>query len=350
MAKEKKKPSSNGRASKPKAEKRAPKEPKKYAEEGDKIWRLRNSVLGASQSKFAGMAHVAQSRIPAWESGAERPTKEAFLRLGLLARSEPTLRDWFWEQAGDMLELAEVVGEQSLRKRGEILPVFNVPCVRRVGRDNERTGETWPVNAGLVTSPGSTCCLLIGEETYSRGLRPGDAVVIDASSVHDSGISPFLDQIVLVDIDASKPRQLDPDRELIDWPDGLHIGRLRIKLHWQRPPVDVPVPGQRAFLRTETTTVSGSPLWLAALAAPGDLDQDWDPHGSSIYLGVWTPDSWPGSLDAASWQSWIDQCSEKAPGAIQLEEACSILGRVIEWAPSGGNAHAAAGRERRRPE
>jgi DNA-binding transcriptional regulator YiaG len=331
-----------GRTFKPKAQKATAAEPMKYREVADKVAYLRIEILDLKQSKFAEAAHVAQSRIVAWEKGAERPSPEAFLQLGRLANNAPDLRDWFWQQAGGLLQLAEFVGEQRLRKRSEPLPkgrTIEVPCLRRVGRATEGTELTWPVKADLVTDQASTYCLLIGRGTHSRYLRPGDAVVVDESSRHGSDLRPFQDEIVLVDMDLSKPRRLDPDGHLIHWPDGLCIGRLRIKTFQPQHPI-IPIPGQRGPWQEPGVSFQlVSPLWVATLTA-SDEWLSWEPGDESLYLGEWQPNDEPSSMDPKDLKSQMDAWVVQAPGSIRLEEACSILGRVVDWYPSAGSQSA----------
>lgn len=317
--------------------------PMKYPMLAYNVARLRIEILGLKkkQSRFAEAAHVAQSRIVAWEKGAERPSPEAFLRLGKLAKDVPELRDWFWQQAGDLLQLAEQVGEQRLRQRAVPLPtgrIVEVPCLRRVGRATEGTEFTWPVKADRIVNQASTYCLLIGEGTHSHYLRPGDAVVVDESSKHGSDLRPFQDEIILVDIDSLKPRHLDPDGHLINWPDGLCIGRLRLRTFQPQPPV-IPIPGQRGPWQDPSHPVYlGAPLWIATLTA-SDEHLTWEPGDEGLYLGEWQPTEGPSSIDVRDREAWMKACAAGAPGAIRLEEACSILGRVIDWCPHAGAHH-----------
>lgn len=283
------------------------------------------------QEILAEELSVSQSRVSAWKDGREMPSRETFLRLGLLAFDRPDLRDYFWKQAGPLFRLSEKVGEQSLKLRGEPLEAaefIRVPCARRVGDAMVETGESMPVASRLVANPLSTVCVLIDEATKTRFLREGDAIVVDTSHTSSRDLRPFLDQTVLVDIDPDKPRRLDPGRHLIHWPQGLCIGRLKIKV-FLPDPVSITIPRQRGLGGHEHVNLVIPTTWVATLSSLADVNAIWTPAEDSVYLGEWEPIEAPASPDERAWKGFIETGFAKAAEAIRLEEGCSIIGRVV---------------------
>jgi len=304
---------------------------KKTSESRKRIKRLRK-VRGENQIAFAKALGVSQATVSSWELGRMLPSPGGYLLLGILAsKSGPELDDdakWFFERAD--LETVLRASEKILRDRG--LPpaegeIWRVPCIQKGAKGTAELGCLLPMPAESVRNPGSSICLVVDETATSLMFRAGDRMVVDTSDNNAKDLSPFWDQIVLVDTDHMRDGSIGSAVFSFGMsPPGLSMGRLRYK---GLKPSGPSTPG--------LVIGPSSLLFLAILSPFDDFETTWEPGDEGFHVGHWQPNlsKMPDSLEGAN--AFIVESHRQAPFKIRLEDACRVLGRVIAYFPAQRN-------------
>ncbi|HZU33162.1 MAG TPA: XRE family transcriptional regulator [Candidatus Angelobacter sp.] len=143
---------------------------------GDKIKELRRRT-GMIQKDLAAYCGVTQPSIVRWESGADRPTEKAFMRLAELAGSDK----WWWlEQAG--------MRREKLGLTGEAVEMIQVPLFK----DRISAGPGWVINENNIDR-----YLTLSPELFPHGHD------IKAARVVGDSMIPLIQPGFIVFIDTS---------------------------------------------------------------------------------------------------------------------------------------------------
>jgi transcriptional regulator with XRE-family HTH domain len=297
------------------------------------------------QVEFGKRLGVSQGTVSAWERDDKDrlPSADMYFRLATFA-SRPEDQVFFLQEAGLSGEIILSAAEKIFADRiappseGEI---FRVPIVRRTAKGNEETGEFLPVPAYLLSGRASAIALAVHED-FSRANRfkghrmlpPGDIIVLDTSGAGTQKAAPFLDQIVVIDINwdhtriggrpyfgGSQERRNSAmyGRHVLhsDMPEGLFMGLLRCKR-----------PLRNEYMKEWTH-------WELALSWSEHFEgEENEATESDLLLGQYF-EAWDGENptqeDVLAWHA---RMREHAFKEITFEPQCRLLGRVIAWLPS----------------
>jgi DNA-binding XRE family transcriptional regulator len=284
---------------------------KKTSKVGKRISRLR-IARGETQVEFAKKLEVSQAIVSSWERDKDRPSPESWFALGSLAPDAE--RNWFWQRAGDYLK-AVLKATKTIRREcrtplreGEAI---RVPYIRKTAQGREDVEGLVPLPTEFLPDPDSTFCLIFDEDATTRILPAEGLIVLDRSENTAEDLSPFWDEIALVQFDTRKER----GGIEMAWPEGLAMGRLRCKaqpypdsyMDWiaEFVPLNYHLPSGTRGLNLGYWHYQFSAAQRKALASPFGLVHD---------------------------ERKTKRTAEaQARKELRLSPDCRILGRVIGW-------------------
>jgi transcriptional regulator with XRE-family HTH domain len=294
---------------------------------------------GETQCEFAKRFGVHQRTVSAWERGQKTPSLPHRVILTLLAKGPD--RTWFARQAGPKMVR---IMDQALKRRperGQALPskdLVAIRCELRTSKGSIWSDRILSLPAELFGGLESIACLIIDETAATRVLAAGDIIVLDTSDNGSPDLRPFWDEVVLVEIDLSAGRTLDPEFTWGRWADRLLMGRLRCKNAVLPLPAAVQEQLEGWRLRSEQEakqvglrTVLGPPVSVATIGPLDDADTGWNPSSAATYVGHWQPipeGQYKSFEELMAWQAEIER---ERLSKVKLEDACRILGRLVGW-------------------
>ena len=182
--------------------------------------------LGKTQKGIAGLVGVSPQAVSNWMSPTDDsvPSSESYWRLGELVGYPDCL--WFWEQAGMGIDMVLPAVARLLEERGQLArsKMVDVPRLRRSAGRIQREEPTAPVNAELLSNPGSGAYWVVDPPASPPIHRPSTRVFLDTSAVDAGDVRPLFGKVVLVESTGQSPSNF---LSMLDA--GVHMGRLAQK-------------------------------------------------------------------------------------------------------------------------
>jgi len=320
---------------------------------------------GLTQTEFADLLRVTQSMISEWEGDKTGPSPEAFIRLGNLAPYPDNM--WFWEQAGiDQRKLVDIAIEITKDAVRELIaPDVDFIVVKPFREAAEDSKREFVLPRGLVPNPLSTRFLIADEKSAGSVLAAGDIIVLGVPQTEIGDLALFDNGIILAEF-GPRSETGNPD-----WPEGLSLGRLRIRCARQ---------DRLQYVASIGPMADSEPMWsiysregkhvIGYWRHPGipkepaagspreqllseirkirerlsEIEEEGFKRGSTRQITEEENLLKKEEADLRNRLRHEEECERKkaeeeaagqGPHSVRLKTGCKILGRAIAWFPGG---------------